>query len=197
MKKYFPVLEYINIPNLITTLGLVWGVFACYHLIGGNLRAAIICMFFATFMDLIDGYLANVLDRKTRFGHYMDSLVDFFICCILPMLMAYVFVGNDPILVFAFVFYCAGGLWRLAYYNITSAEKQSYFTGLPVPGAMLCVVMVIWSAVNYDIPAWACTAVFFITGLLMISFIRMKKYGTCQKILWLIWMGFFAVLMMS
>jgi phosphatidylserine synthase len=51
-----------------------------------------------------------------------------------------------------------------------------------------------WSIVNYDIPAWACAAAFTLTGFLMVSCIKTKKYGPWQKALWAVWLVFFAVL---
>jgi len=191
MKKYFPVLQYVNAPNIITTFGLILGVAACFFLIQGNLRGTIICLFSSMFMDLLDGFLAEKLNQKTKFGQYMDSLVDFFICCIMPMLMAFVFVGRGSLIFAAAAFYCACGLWRLAYFNhVTAAENRPYFTGLPVPGSSLLVGISIWLVVYYSFPSWICGAAFFVAGLLKISGIKLKKYGAWQKILWTVGLAF-------
>jgi len=169
MKKYFPVLQHVNIPNLITTLGLAFGVAGCYFLTIGSLRGTILCLSFAALIDLVDGFLAGKLNQRTIFGQELDSLVDFFVCCIMPVLMMLVFVGNSILLICAALFACACGLWRLANYNITASEKRAYFTGLPVPGGAMLLAISIWLVTYYDFPTWFCALVFFLTGLLMVS----------------------------
>lgn len=195
MKKFFPVLEYINVPNVITTFGLIFGIAACYYLLSDNLQGALICLSLSLFMDLCDGFFADKLNQQTQFGQYVDSLVDFFICCIIPILLVYTFVGSHLILVVALVFYCTCGLWRLAYYNVR--ESDGYFIGLPVPGAMLLVTMSIWSVLHYGSPSWFIYIALFLTGLLMVSFIRLQKYGLWQKALWMVGLLFLVIIVIS
>jgi len=197
MKKYFPVLQFINLPNSFTTLGLVFGVIACYFINEGNLRGILICLSLASLMDLLDGFFAEKLNQQTTFGQQADSLVDFFICCIIPILVVYTFVGSGFWLMSGLVFYCICGLWRLAYYNVVAAEKRTYFTGLPVPGALLLVTMVIWVVVNYDFPVWFLTGSLYFAGLLMVSFFKLVKYGIWQKVLWVIGLFFLTVVVLS
>ena len=195
MKKFFPVLEFMNVPNVITTLGLVFGIAACYFLVAGDLQGALICLSFSMLMDLCDGFFADRLNQQTQFGQYVDSLVDFFICCIIPILLVYTFVGSHLILVIALAFYCICGLWRLAYYNVM--ENDGHFIGLPVPGAMLLVTMAIWSVLHYGSPGWLVYLALFVTGLLMVSFIKLQKYGIWQKVMWVLGLGFLAVIILS
>ena len=195
MKKYFPALQYINVPNTITTVGLIFGVAACYFLAEGNMQGTLICLFFSGLMDLIDGFFADKLKQQTQFGQYIDSLVDFFICCIIPIGMVYAFIGNYLILFFALAFYCICGLWRLAYFNVV--ESKTYFIGLPVPGAMLMVAIAIWSVAYHGLPVWIIAAILFLTGLLMLSFIKLQKYGLWQKTFWVLGLFFLAVIVAS
>jgi CDP-diacylglycerol--serine O-phosphatidyltransferase len=187
MKKLFPPLEYINIPNLATTTGLVSGIVACFFMLQANMISTIFCLLLATFMDVIDGFLAKKLKQQTRFGEYMDLLTDFFVCCVVPVLMFYTFVEVSILIVAASSFYAVCGLWRLSYFiNVTSAEKQPHFTGMPVPGAMLFGIVTIWlywrlNAEQIPLPAWVPAVVFFALGGLMISSVKFKKYGFCQK----------------
>ena len=195
MKRYFPVLRYVNVPNAITTAGLFFGILACYYLMQGMLRNTIVCLFIATLMDLADGFSAAKLNQRTRFGEYMDALVDYFTCCVIPVLMLYRFAGGGVIIFAASAFYAVCGLWRLAYFiTVTAGEKQPYFTGLPVPGAMFVSVASVWLAVVHGVSAWFCAAVFVMMGLLMVSSLRIKKYGVSQKLFWATWLVFLAVI---
>lgn len=191
LEIYFPALKHFNIPNLITTLGMVFGIFAAYYLTQRDLRMAIICLFLASVMDFVDGFVASKMDKQTEFGQYLDTLVDFFTCCIIPVWMVHDLLGNSPIIIAALIVYCGCGLWRLAYYNIIEADK--YFTGLPVPGAMMSVTIAIWCVHIYGLPLWVAVVTFFVIGLLMISGINLKKYGLWQKVLGAVGAVFFVI----
>ena len=183
MKKFFPALKYINVPNMITTLGLILVMLACYFIGEENLKSVFICLFFASCMDLLDGFFANKLNQKTVFGLHLDTLTDFFSCCILPIFVFLVFVGNSPLNIVASSFYCVCGVWRLANYNISTGEKHNYFTGLPVPAAMSFVMLSLWLVINSVVPVWTSLIVLFVTGVLMISSIKLVKYALWQKVL--------------
>ena len=195
MKKLFPVLEYMNVPNLITTLGLASGVAAYYLLTEGHFNGMVLCLFIASLMDLLDGFIATKMNRQTSFGQGMDSLVDFFVCCAFPVVAAFVTFDSDIFLTIAALFYCACGLWRLAYYYATSSENRKYFTGIPVPGVMLLVIAALWATLRFELPVWVLSATFAIMGLLMISCFKINKYGFCQKMLGGLWLVFIIVIM--
>jgi CDP-diacylglycerol--serine O-phosphatidyltransferase len=198
MKKFFPPLEFANVPNLVTATGLTAGIIACSFLVQGNLRNVIICLCIATSMDVIDGFLARKMDKQTRFGQYMDMLTDFFICCGVPILMLFAFTETSVVTIPVSVFYALCGLFRLAYFiSVTAAENQTHFTGLPAPGAMLLVIAAIWLTVYYGLPVWFCAAVFICSGFLMVSFVKIKKYGICQKLLCVAWLAFLVMVVVS
>jgi len=184
--RMFPALRHMNLPNALTTLGLVFGIFACFFLTRADLRTAIVFIFLAGLMDLIDGYVAAKLDRQTEFGMYVDTLVDFFTCGVLPIWMVFYFLVENVLLdniliIGALIFYCVCALWRLAYYNIIEAKE--FFTGLPVPGAMMMVTIAVWGVVTHSLPIWTSVVMFIAIGLLMISGIHLKKYGMWQKVM--------------
>jgi len=197
MKKYFPVIQFINVPNIITTIGLAFGVAACYFLTMSNLQGTLICLSLAMLMDFFDGFFAGKLNSRTTFGQSLDSLVDFFVCSVMPVLIIFTFVGRSLPLAIAAAFFCACGLWRLSYYNVTAVEKRSYFTGLPVPGAALLVAMAVWSVAFFGLSPWLLIVVLCGGGLLMISYIKLKKYGLWQKALLLIGLVFLAIVVSS
>lgn len=195
---FFPALRHLNIPNAITTFGMILGIAACYFLTQQNLRVAVVLLFFAGVMDAVDGFVAAKLNQQTEFGQYVDTLVDFFICGIMPIWMVFdLFVNTDysrfdeVIIVVGLVFYSLCALWRLAYYNVIEAEK--YFTGLPVPGAMMVVTIAIWFVKVVGFPMWVAAAAFLIIGTLMVSGIQLKKYGLWQKAMGVVSLPFLAL----
>jgi len=198
MKKYFPALRHFNIPNAITTLGMVFGLFAAFFVTQQEMRMVILFLFLAGVMDLIDGLVAARLKQLTEFGQYLDTLVDFFTCGIIPIIMVFSLDAFDanPLIIITLVFYCICALWRLAYYNII--EAKGHFTGLPVPGAMAIVTVTVWCVVMYDIvPAWILAIVFVGTGVLMVSGVKLTKYGWWQKLMCVLGLAFFVLVIVS
>jgi len=195
LEKTSPIIKHLNIPNLITTLGFVFGIFAAFFLTQRDLRMAIICLFFAGVMDLFDGFVATKLNQQSEFGKHLDTLVDFFTCVIMPIWMVFDMLDNNPVVIAGLIFYCICGLWRLANYNLVGSGKV--FTGLPVPGAMSIVVIVIWCVVMYSVPVWAAAVMFFTVGLLMVSGIKLPKYGIWQKLFVVLGLAFLMLVIFS
>ena len=193
--KISPILRHMNAPNVVTTLGLVFGIFAAFFLTQRDLRMAIICLFFAGVMDLVDGYVATKLKQQTDFGKHLDTLVDFFTCVIMPIWMVFDLLDNSPFVIAALIFYCICGLWRLANYNLVGAGKV--FTGLPVPGAMSIVTVVIWCVVVYGVFTWVAAIMFFAVGGLMVSGIQLPKYGLWQVLFAIAGVGFLILVIFS
>jgi CDP-diacylglycerol--serine O-phosphatidyltransferase len=200
--RFFPALKHMNIPNAITTLGMVFGIFACYFLTQRDLRTALIFLFLAGLMDFVDGFVAAKLNQQTEFGQYVDTLVDFFTCGIIPVWMVFDVLVQESSVLFdsviitaAMIFYAICALWRLAYYNIIEADK--YFTGLPVPGSMMTVTMSVWCVHAFGFPMWFSAATFFIIGVLMISGIQLKKYGLWQKVMSVASVVFLAIVLLN
>ena len=199
MNKFFPVLQHLNIPNSFTTLGMAFGVAACYRLMQGDLRTTFAFLFLAMAMDVIDGFTAGKLNQKTRFGQQMDSLVDYFICCVMPIFMIFAFVGYSILLIGSVTVYAAAGLWRLAHFNLLAAEGKTgaYFVGLPVPGAMLLVSISVWMVTYFACPPYLSAGVLLISGLLMASSLKIKKYGLLQKASWVLGLVFLVLVITS
>jgi len=203
MTKFFPVMAHINFPSVLTTTGLLMGAVTAFLLVHrqDDLRWAVLALFFCGVLDLADGLAASRMKKITQFGQQVDSLVDFFTCCIMPIWLVYLFFYENYFVIGAMAFYAICGLWRLAYYNITpqSVEKdgKKYFTGLPVPGAMMLVTMVFWFLHRFDGPQWLMGAAFLCIGVLMISFIKLRKYGPWQRILWAVGCGFMVYVMVG
>jgi CDP-diacylglycerol--serine O-phosphatidyltransferase len=194
-EKFSPVLRHMNVPNMITTFGLVFGIFAAFFLTQRDLRMAIICLFFAGVMDLLDGLIATKLNQQSEFGKHLDTLVDFFTCVIMPIWMVFDLLDTGTVVVASLIFYCVCGLWRLANYSLVGAGKT--FTGLPVPASMAIVTFVVWCVVMYGAPTWLATIMFFAVGALMVSGIKLPKYGLWQKLFGLFGLAFLVLVIFT
>ena len=65
-------------PNMVTTLGLLLVVAACYLFLNGHYGWGLLAGWVMTFLDTVDGKLARVTIQSSKFGHLYDHLIDLF-----------------------------------------------------------------------------------------------------------------------
>lgn len=63
-------------PNMLTIIGLLINILGSYLIIKGNLIFAGIIILFAGIFDMLDGFLARKMNKKTKFGGFLDSVTD-------------------------------------------------------------------------------------------------------------------------
>lgn len=63
-------------PNFLTFLGLIVNFGAAASFAVGNFRTGAIIIFFAGFLDMLDGQVARRQNRVTAFGAFYDSTLD-------------------------------------------------------------------------------------------------------------------------
>lgn len=65
-------------PNVVTTIGLVLVLLACYWFLEGQYAAGLVAGWMMTFLDTVDGKLARVTVQSSKFGHLYDHAIDLF-----------------------------------------------------------------------------------------------------------------------
>jgi phosphatidylglycerophosphate synthase len=65
-------------PNVVTTIGFVLVLAACYLFLNGQYFAGLAAGWLMTFLDTVDGKLARVTVQSSKFGHLYDHLIDLF-----------------------------------------------------------------------------------------------------------------------
>ncbi|MCX7780073.1 MAG: CDP-diacylglycerol--serine O-phosphatidyltransferase [Negativicutes bacterium] len=129
------------IPNALTALNLVLGVFAIITTFHGDYFTASLLVFSAMIADGLDGRVARAFGVSSDFGKELDSLCDLVSFGVAPAFLAYVFLLKDfgwTGAVSAAAFATCGAL-RLARFNVNTGKVKGYFMGLPIP-ASGCVV---------------------------------------------------------
>jgi len=74
-------------PNHLTTLSLIFGIFAAQQLYVGNKALAVVLFLIAYYYDCMDGNYARKYDMETVFGDYYDHFSDWFKYLILFVVM--------------------------------------------------------------------------------------------------------------
>lgn len=131
-----------HLPNAITLLNLVSGVFGIICATRGDMGGAFIFMMAAAVFDVLDGAMARVLKAYSAVGKELDSLSDLVSFGVLPALMLFYVMQR----------FFMGPLWltyiplalvpcaalRLARFNLDETQAHS-FKGLPVPAAAMLI----------------------------------------------------------
>src|SRR3954469_6396794 len=63
-------------PNVLTFLGLLINIWAAFLFAAGNFRWGAVIVIAAGLFDMVDGRVARETNRVTRFGGFLDSVLD-------------------------------------------------------------------------------------------------------------------------
>lgn len=141
-------------PNMITVLALSAGATAIRFALDGHFEAAIMAVFIAAVLDVMDGGIARLFNTTSRFGAELDSLSDVVSFGVAPAVILYswnlkTLGGLGWVLALAFMVSCA---LRLARFNSKLEDdeeprrKAGFLTGLPAPvGALLGLLPIMLS----------------------------------------------------
>jgi CDP-diacylglycerol---glycerol-3-phosphate 3-phosphatidyltransferase len=85
-------------PNAVTVIGFIFNVFTAGVLATGHLSAGGALLFLSGTFDMLDGALARVTKRQSKFGAFLDSLLDRYSEAIILLALIFVFTrnGNTP-----------------------------------------------------------------------------------------------------
>ncbi len=162
-----------------------------------ELWAAFVLPVAALAFDVLDGYVARLNKRRqSLLGADLDSLADIVSFGVAPAVLGYTLGLRGFWDVVCLTYFVCCGISRLARFNVTSAAltnastgKVRYFEGTPIPTSILIVLLL---AVAYRLGHtgsnfWFGTfhlltrvmhpfsAIYFLSGSLMISTIRIPK----------------------
>jgi CDP-diacylglycerol---glycerol-3-phosphate 3-phosphatidyltransferase len=92
-------------PNFLTFLGLLVNFGAAANFAVGNFRTGALLLFFAGFLDMLDGQVARRQNRVTAFGAFYDSTLDRYadMALYMGLLVYYSVSGRTPYVVLAAV----------------------------------------------------------------------------------------------
>ena len=91
-------------PTVLTLLGLFFNLLAAGWIIGGYWKTAGFFILIAGLFDMLDGATARTMGKESKFGGFIDSVVDRYSdMAILTALIIYFSLNNDTI----FIIICA------------------------------------------------------------------------------------------
>lgn len=194
---------YYNNPVIITYIGIVSAMVGITQLLrNNNLKAALLCLVVAGICDLFDGTVARKFertDKEKEYGVQIDSLADM-ICSIAFPTIIFIHsvelnesirqtINSEILTSLIGSMYMICGAARLAWFNINTAsttEKVNYYTGVPV--TYIALILPIMHLVGYifDLCNLTYYITMFISSILFVSNIKVKKPGKKTYIVFLV-----------
>ena len=170
------------LPNLFTSANLLFGFLAIIAAAEAHFEKSAWAIVLAAVCDLLDGRVARLTQTTSKFGIEYDSLCDLVSFGLAPAitiyyasLIAFERVGLGVAILFAIC-----GALRLARFNVfAAAQPKSYFEGLPIPSASLCIATLIFFSRELQVSLSGNVTVLILTAalaLLMVSTIRFPSF---------------------
>jgi len=167
----------VILPNVITGLNFLFGLFALMLIYNEEYVFAVICIFMSMLCDFLDGQVARRNNATSKFGFEFDSLSDLVSFGIAPGMLSYSYLLRDLDelgVIIASVYMLATGI-RLAKFNtVAKSSGKKVFLGLPSPAAAGVVCSAFVFVNKYETVAFLkiFPVVVFATGLLMVTNIK-------------------------
>ena len=170
------------LPNLCTSMNLVFGMCSILSTYHGDLIWGSIFILLALVADGLDGRTARFFGVSSEMGKEMDSLCDLGSFGIAPAFLAWVFVlqhhgllGMAVVIIFAVC-----GMWRLARFNVNADVVHGYFMGLAIPagGNIVAMTTLLFVSLGIDPLGFgiAYPIIMAIVGYLMVSHVHYPNF---------------------
>jgi len=158
--------------DLFTFANAAFGMISIVCSIRQYLDLAAIFLLIAVLMDFLDGKVARFFKRAHAFGKELDSLADAVSFGVAAAAFGFMFMetnsANSILSISILIFFVLCGIARLARFNVT---KITGYEGIPI--TMNGIIVPVIYFVN--LPAVYYPIIYLISGILMISAIKVKK----------------------
>jgi len=178
------------IPNAITSLGFLLGIWALLAAAGGRFKDAAWLILTCVIVDKLDGTAARLLDASSPHGEQLDSLSDLVTFVVSPAVI-WAAILTAPGMPFAgwpaavipygaASVYALAGAFRLARFNVETDDDRysDHFHGLATTmGGALSMALYLVVARHLPARAWApwIPPVLMVLGILMVSGLLLPK----------------------
>lgn len=170
------------LPNLCTSMNLVFGVCSILSTYSGDLVWGSIFILLALVADGLDGRTARFFGVSSEMGKEMDSLCDLGSFGIAPAFLAWALVLHNYGLlgVAVVIIFAVCGMWRLARFNVNADVVHGYFMGLAIPagGNIVAMTTLLFVTLGIDPLSFglAYPVIMAIVGYLMVSHVHYPNF---------------------
>lgn len=130
-------------PNQWTIVSLIPALAAVFFLANGQFLEAAGCFIVASFLDMVDGSVARVTGRVTRFGAYLDTIIDRYVEALIILGLLFVTLPavdipylpwKVPMTAWLFVYFFGG---IMTTYSKAAAKEKNIFVDKELRGGLL------------------------------------------------------------
>lgn len=170
------------LPNLCTSMNLVFGMCSILSTYSGDLVWGSIFILLALVADGLDGRTARFFGVSSEMGKEMDSLCDLGSFGIAPAFLAWALVLHNYGLlgVAVVIIFAVCGMWRLARFNVNADVVHGYFMGLAIPagGNIVAMTTLLFVTLGIDPLSFglAYPVIMAIVGYLMVSHVHYPNF---------------------
>ncbi|TYZ24703.1 CDP-diacylglycerol--serine O-phosphatidyltransferase [Selenomonas ruminis] len=189
------------IPNLCTSMNLVFGMCSILATYRGDLIWGSIFILLALVADGLDGRTARFFGVSSEMGKEMDSLCDLGSFGIAPGFLAWAFVlhNYDLLGMAVVILFAVCGMWRLARFNVNADVVHGYFMGLAIPagGNIVAMTTLLFVLLGIDPMGFglAYPIIMAVVGWLMVSHVHYPNFkGDGAEPIFLVTKAFAAVM---
>lgn len=126
-------------PNMWTLVSLLPAIAAAYYLAKDSFLLAAGLFIVAAFLDLVDGSVARVTGKVSRFGAYLDTVVDRYVEALVVLALLFVALPEPDFLfpIKAWIFIYLFGAMMTTYAKAAAKEKEIVKEGQELKGGAL------------------------------------------------------------
>ncbi len=151
-------------PNMITALGLCFGLSSIKLAMSMKFELAVAFIFIAAILDMMDGGVARALNAQSEFGEVFDSLCDFINFGFCPVFITYLWTLSDVrFFGWGIVLLCSTCMAiRLSRFNSQISlnkghpVRSKFFYGVPAPASAILVLMPLIASFEFDTVSLIC-----------------------------------------
>jgi CDP-diacylglycerol---serine O-phosphatidyltransferase len=163
--------SFLSGQDLCTLLNATCGVLATFSAIRGQFSLAVLLLLSAVVCDYWDGKIGRWLGTAHVFGKELDALADVVGFGMAPAVFAYTYATPTRWLTLVLVLFVLCGILRLARFNVVNLSGA--YIGMPITWNGLLIPLIY----SVGLPTTYYGLVFVCSSLLMISPLRIKKWG--------------------
>ena len=192
------------LPNLLTILNGLCGCLAIVFIFMdvdflnlNGYKLALILVLLGSLFDFFDGYLAKILDAKTKIGVQLDSFSDLITFSVTPSLLLFHFFQSqsEEIEFFALISFLIVpfSMIRLARFN--TLPSKTYFLGLPSPANGIFFMGIPF--LTFEVPIYLFSIIIFLSCILLISNIKFESFKSIETNIKKVFFLFFVLIMVG
>ena len=160
-------------------------------------KLALILVLLGSIFDFFYGYLAKILDAKTKIGVQLDSFSDLITFSVTPSLLLFHFFQSqsEEIEFFALISFLIVpfSMIRLARFN--TLPSKTYFLGLPSPANGIFFMGIPF--LTFEVSIYLFSIIIFLSCILLISNIKFESFKSIETNIKKVFFLFFVLIMVG